>query len=119
MEYEEVASVFDKLGDEEYIGRIVKRRSNTFEKIFCVWHPDYIYYLEVQNMDGVRIKRKKIGNAGVREDDDYSIPYGIEVQSIDFTENGLEAVIKDGIIECANLTEPKTFLIPREKFLNS
>ncbi len=114
----EVARV---VGDEEdYSGRVISRKPNIFSGFFSQPR-NRVYYLEVQRRINGRIKRKKIGYGGVALMGTSVVFYDTCIQSIDFTEYGLEAVVRhtaedSSLFSPIDISEGKLHLIPRDKF---
>ena len=107
--------------EENYRGRVVSRKPNFFSGFFSQPR-NRVYYLEVQNKINGKIKRKKVGYGGVALVGTSVVFYDTAIQSIDFTEQGLEAVVRYAgedsldIFSPENISEGKLYLIPRRKF---
>lgn len=120
MENNEVARAIEN-EEENYRGRVVSRKPNFFSGFFSQPR-NKVYYLEVQNKKSGRVKRKKVGYGGVALIGSSIVFYDTEVQSIDFTEQGLEAVVghtgEDGLelFSPTHISGGKAYLIPRREF---
>ncbi len=120
MEYKEVAKAIAN-GNEDYIGRVVSKKPNFFSNFFGQPR-NRVYYLEVQNKTSDRIKRKKVGCGGVALVGSSVVFYDTTIQSIAFTEQGLEVVVtrtsEDGcsLFAPTNIHRGDVFLIPRSRF---
>lgn len=119
MRYKEVARTID-CDQELYVGRVVSKKTNLFQGAFGKLRK---YYLEVRNINNGKSKRVKLGYGGVdASNPGMPIFYDVTVQSINFTERGLEVILR-GESEMAgvsshNISEGKVVLLPRDKFPN-
>lgn len=102
MKYKTIAETNE---NENYIGRIVSRE--TLNPISFLTKTIDLYFLEIQNRETGKIKREKIGRSNViKKNGNQQLFFDILIKSINFTEKGLEAVIR-------HTTEGSGFLYSR------
>ena len=119
MTYKQIAKTLNEK-DIVYEGIIISKETGILKSMWGVLRA---YYLEIKNKETEKSRKIKIGYGGV-DASNPSMPifYDITVQSIDFTEKGLEAILRvesetEGLLFSPHdISKGKLFLIPKEKF---